>query len=211
MIVAVIFLNHNGLLSPETIFRYLKEHQIIAPFIFISIYVILTITMLPTLPFNLGAGFLWGAWIGMAYSVIAASIGAILAFLISRHLLSDSLNKRFNHKIWLWLQNEIEKKDWKIVAFTRINPIFPFGLTNYFYGITKIPAPNYILGTILFTIPPSLMVSAIGASINSFVVNGQTKALLGNISMIGLGVVVLVSLKIYFSKNIKEIQIDDDK
>ena len=138
MIVAVIFLNHNGLLSPETIFRYLKEHQIIAPFIFISIYVILTITMLPTLPFNLGAGFLWGAWIGMAYSVIAASIGAILAFLISRHLLSDSLNKRFNHKIWLWLQNEIEKKDWKIVAFTRINPIFPFGLTNYFYYSTII-------------------------------------------------------------------------
>ena len=55
------------------------------------------------------------------------------------------------------------------------------------------------------------MVSSIGASINSFVVNGQTKELLGNISMIGLGVVVLVSLKIYFSKNIKEIQIDDDK
>ncbi len=161
---------------------------------------LLVVCMLPTLPLNLGAGFLWGAWWGMAYSVIGASAGALLGFLISRYLMHDYFDRVFKHSAWAWMQKEVAKRDWKLVAFTRINPIFPFGLTNYFYGITRVPLKSYLFGTVLFIAPPSLIVATMGSSINDFMLNAHAKIYSENILLIGIGITLLVVLKMVVGK-----------
>ena len=55
----------------------------------------MVICMLPTLPLNLGAEFLWGTWWGMVYSVAGASAGALMGFLISRYLLRRWLEEKY--------------------------------------------------------------------------------------------------------------------
>jgi len=202
-VAMVIYLNYQGVLSPKMIFLYLQEHGRTAPLFFISIYVLMVICMLPTLPLNLGAGFLWGTWWGMVYSVAGASAGALMGFLISRYLLRDFFNNKFKHSAWIWMQKEAAQRDWKLVAFTRINPVFPFGPTNYFYGITRIPLNRYLFGTILFIIPPSLIVAAIGASVNDFMMDAQSKIFSENILLIGIGVTFLVILKMLVAKKSK--------
>lgn len=201
-VAIVIYLNYQGLISPQTIFSYLQEHKKTAPFLFISMYILMVVCMLPTLPLNLGAGFLWGAWWGMIYSVIGASAGALIGFMISRYLMHDFFNNKFKHSAWTWLQKETAQKGWKLVAFTRINPVFPFGPTNYFYGITRISLNNYLFGTILFIIPPSLIVATIGASVNDFMANEQAKIYSQNILLIGVGVTLFVILKTFIARKI---------
>lgn len=199
-VAIVIYLNYQGMISPKTIILYLQEHKNTAPLIFVALYILMVVCMLPTLPLNLGAGFLWGAWWGMFYSVIGASTGALVGFLISRYLMHDFFNNKFKHSAWIWMQKEAEQRDWKLVAFTRVNPIFPFGPTNYFYGITRIPLKRYLLGTVLFITPPSLIVATMGASVNDFMANAQAKVYSENILLIGVGVTLLAILKMIVSK-----------
>lgn len=196
---AAIYLNYQGMISPNEIILYLQEHKTTAPLIFVALYVLMVVCMLPTLPLNLGAGFLWGAWWGMLYSVIGASAGALAAFLISRYLMHDFFNTKFKHSAWIWMQKEAEQRDWKLVAFTRINPIFPFGPTNYFYGITRIPLKKYLFGTVLFITPPSLIVATMGALINDIMANAQAKVYSENILLVGVGVTLLAILKMVVS------------
>ena len=38
------------------------------------------------------------------------------------------------HPPRVWLLEQVSKQDWKLVAFTRINPIFPTAALNYFWS-----------------------------------------------------------------------------
>lgn len=201
----VIYLNHEGIWSVKLAISFMKEHEVVAPFIFIALYVVMVICLLPTLPLNLGAGFLWGALWGMSYSVAGASAGALASFLISRYLLRDFLNDKITHSAWAWMQREAARRDWRLVAFTRINPMFPFGATNYFFGVTGIPLRRYLLATTVSTIPLSLIVSAIGASMHDFVLDGGVKNVTGNIVLVGVGVTVLVVLKLVLTEKSTEV------
>lgn len=205
IMATVIYLNHQGVLSVKLAITYLQEHEVAAPFIFIALYVVMVVCLLPTLPLNLGAGFLWGTLWGMSYSVVGASVGALACFLISRYLIRDFLNDKFTHSAWGWMQREVARKDWKLVAFTRINPIFPFGPTNYFFGVTGIPLSRYLFGTTVFTIPLSLIVSAIGASMHDFAFDGGAKIVTGNILLVGIGVTLLVVLKLVLTEKSIEV------
>jgi uncharacterized membrane protein YdjX (TVP38/TMEM64 family) len=119
-----------------------------------------------------------------------------MGFLISRYLLRDFFNSKFKHSAWTWMQKEAAQRYWKLVAFTRINPAFPFGPTNYFYGITRIPLNRYLFGTILFIIPASLIVAAIGASVNDFMMDAQSKIFSENMLLIGIGVTSVLKMLI---------------
>ena len=203
-VAAVIYLNHQGVFSVKLAIAYLQEHEVAAPFIFIALYVVMVVCLLPTLPLNLGAGFLWGTLWGTSYSAVGASVGALACFLISRYLIRDFLNDKFTHSAWVWMQKEVKEKDWKLVAFTRSNPIFPFGLTNYFFGVTKIPLSRYLFGTTVFTIPLSLIVSAIGASMHDLAFDGGVTIVTRNILLVGIGVTfLLVSKLVLTEKSIK--------
>ena len=155
---------------------FLKNYQILAPVLFILIYILMIIFLIPTLPMNLGAGFLWGGFLGGAISLVSTSFGAIIAFIISRYIIHDYFNNKFDSRIWQWLKQRIQKNDWKIIAFTRINPIFPFALTSYFWFMNagfffKIFYPDCFTG--YFT---GFLFSYLGHSIGGIILgekNGQ--------------------------------------
>lgn len=199
-VAIVIYLNHQGILSVELAIGYLEKHEAAAPVIFIALYVVMVICLLPTLPLNLGAGFLWGALSGMSYSVAGASAGALACFLISRYLIRDFLNNKMIHSTWAWTQREVGRMDWRLVAVTRINPIFPIGPTSYFFGLTEIPLVRYQLATTLSIAPLSLFISAIGASMHEFVFDGGAQIITGDILLGGVGVTVLVVLQFVFAE-----------
>ena len=127
LVLAVVglALKEKGYLAPDAVFGFLDAHPLLAPLAFLALFVVMTLLLLPTLPLNLGAGFLWGPYWGGLYTVIGASIGASLAFLVSRYLAASFVDRHFRHRTWLWLLEQVRQQNWKIVAFTRINPIFP--------------------------------------------------------------------------------------
>ncbi|RMH17954.1 MAG: pyridine nucleotide-disulfide oxidoreductase, partial [Gammaproteobacteria bacterium] len=106
--------------------------------IFFIIYVMVAALSLPgAAVMTMAAGALFGLWVGIVIASFAASIGATLAFLVSRFLLRDSIQNRFGDKLRAF--NAGMKRDGAFYLFTlRLVPIFPFFIINLVMGITPI-------------------------------------------------------------------------
>lgn len=187
-----LYLKHIGFLSPQELMAVLKDYPSMAPIIFILIYSLMVVFLLPTLPLNLAAGFLWGGFWGTLLSVVAATIGACLAYLAARYLAGPYVRKKFNSRTWRWLRIEIKRNEWQVMAFTRLNPIFPFGPLNYFFGLTSVSFFKFIWTTVIFITPPSAMFSFIGASVGGFVMDQGSENMVKNVIAFSLAVTVML-------------------
>lgn len=105
---------------------------------FFIIYVIVTGLSLPgAAVMSLGGGALFGLLWGTIIVSFASSIGATLAFLVSRFVLRDAVQTRFADR--LSTINEGIEKNGAFYLFTlRLVPIFPFFLINLLMGLTPI-------------------------------------------------------------------------
>jgi pyruvate/2-oxoglutarate dehydrogenase complex dihydrolipoamide dehydrogenase (E3) component/uncharacterized membrane protein YdjX (TVP38/TMEM64 family) len=107
---------------------------------FFAFYVLVTALSLPgAAVMTLAAGALFGLAQGSLIVSFASSIGATLAFLVSRYLLHDAIQSRFADR--LKSINEGIKKDGAFYLFTlRMVPLFPFFVINLLMGLTPIRA-----------------------------------------------------------------------
>ncbi|MBK1646454.1 pyridine nucleotide-disulfide oxidoreductase [Thiocapsa imhoffii] len=101
-------------------------------------YVAVTALSLPGATImTLAAGALFGLGVGTLVVSFASSIGATLAFLVSRFLLRDAVQRRFSAR--LATLNQGIEKDGAFYLFTlRLVPIFPFFVINLLMGLTPI-------------------------------------------------------------------------
>ncbi|QUX93997.1 pyridine nucleotide-disulfide oxidoreductase [Marinomonas sp. CT5] len=124
-----------------------EEWQAERPFlvggVFLLLYVIVTALSLPGAAImTLAAGALFGLAWGTLIVSFASSIGATLAFLVSRYLLQDTVQKRFGDR--LKAINEGIEREGAFYLFTlRLVPIFPFFLINLLMGLTTIRALTF--------------------------------------------------------------------
>ncbi|MBX2835572.1 MAG: FAD-dependent oxidoreductase [Gammaproteobacteria bacterium] len=106
--------------------------------IFFLIYVAVAALSLPGAAIlTVAAGALFGLFTGLFVVSFASSIGATLAFLVSRFLLRDTVEQKFGDK--LEAVNKNIEKDGAFYLFTcRLVPIFPFFIVNLVMGLTKL-------------------------------------------------------------------------
>lgn len=112
---------------------------------FFVIYILITALSLPGAAIlTLAAGGLFGLASGLVIASFASSIGATLAFLVSRYLLRDSIEKKFTSR--LKSINQGIERDGAFYLFTlRLVPVFPFFLINLLMGLTKIKTLTFYL------------------------------------------------------------------
>lgn len=110
---------------------------------FFLLYVLVTALSLPgAVILTLAAGALFGLFEGLLVASFASSIGATLAFLVSRYLLRNTIQKRFPQR--LAAIDAGVKKEGSFYLFTlRLVPIFPFFLINLLMGVTAIKARTF--------------------------------------------------------------------
>ncbi len=110
---------------------------------FFSLYVLITALSLPGAALmTLAAGAFFGLVWGLVLVSFASTIGATLAFLVSRYLLRESVQNRFGDR--LAAINEGVEKEGAFYLFTlRLVPIFPFFLINLLMGLTPIKTSTF--------------------------------------------------------------------
>ncbi len=175
------FFKRYGYVNSENMIQYIQSYRILAPFLFILLYILLSVFLLPTLPLNLSAGFLWEPIYGSVITIVAATTGAMCSFIISRYLFREYCKQKFQNTAWLWLSDKIDRNGWKVVAFTRMDPVFAAGPLNYFYGVSPIRFSTYLWSTTLFIIPPVILFSYIGHMIGWAVFQEGAADLIQNI------------------------------
>jgi uncharacterized membrane protein YdjX (TVP38/TMEM64 family) len=164
VIVLILVLNHkfgwSKYLSDSENLAFLsdmiKEHFVLAALIYIGITVVACVALaLPGVTFAILAGILFGPWWGTLFCLIATTAGAIIAFIIGRFFLQDSIKPMVekNKTLKRLLFDDVGKSDIVLLAITRLVPIFPYNIQNFAYGITDMSLSHYSLYTFLFMIP----------------------------------------------------------
>ncbi len=134
----------------------------LAPGLFVLIYGFAQVIFLPNPFFMIVAGLAFGPILGMLVSLIGFSLGSSLSFLIARYLAKDTveywLEKRdiaTNFKQWF------DEHGYRLLIMTRSIPIIPVNLQNYTYGLTDIGFLNYIILSIIATMPKIIFLAGI--------------------------------------------------
>src|SRR5450631_1688423 len=161
---------------------------------FMAIYIIQTALSLPGAAIlSLAAGAIFGSIMGTVYAVISASIGATLAFLVTRYLLRDMVLKKFGNKLE-GMNRELEQRGLNYLLFLRLVPVFPFFLINLAAGLTRLPLRTFMLGTLLGIIPGGFVFVNAGASLATITsISGiASPRVLGSFALLGLFALVPV-------------------
>ncbi|MBM7455939.1 pyruvate/2-oxoglutarate dehydrogenase complex dihydrolipoamide dehydrogenase (E3) component/uncharacterized membrane protein YdjX (TVP38/TMEM64 family) [Oceanisphaera litoralis] len=137
---------------------------------FFVLYVLMAALSLPGAAImTLAAGAFFGIWQGLVLVSFASSIGATLAFLVSRFLLRDQVQLRFGDR--LKAVNRGISRDGAFYLFTlRLVPVFPFFVINLLLGLTALPARTFYWVSQLGMLPGTLVYVNAGtqlAAINS--------------------------------------------
>ena len=141
---------------------------VVAPVVFVAVYVIATVAFLPGAPLSLLAGLVFGAVWGTLWTVIGATLGATLAFLIARYAARGLVESwaADNQRVRK-LDEGVEKHGWRMLLITRLVPLFPFNVQNYAYGLTRVGVGSYVLLTALCIVPGVLVYTLAGGSLAS--------------------------------------------
>jgi uncharacterized membrane protein YdjX (TVP38/TMEM64 family) len=164
--------------SPQTLLKnsleWVESLGAIGPVAFVGIYIIATVAFLPGSILTLGAGVVFGVWLGAIYVFIGATIGATAAFLVGRYLARDWVaTKIAGNDQFSAIDRAVGKAGLKIVLLTRLSPVFPFNLLNYAFGLTGVSIQDYVIGS-LGMIPGTLMYVYIGALAGNLALIGTT-------------------------------------
>ena len=105
---------------------------------FFMMYVLVAALSLPGAAImTLAGGALFGLWGGVILVSFASSIGATAAFLVSRYVFRDSVQRRFGDRLHA-LNDGMEKQGALYLFTLRLVPAFPFFLVNLLMGLTSI-------------------------------------------------------------------------
>lgn len=115
------------------------------PFIFIVSYAIATVVLIPASALTLAAGFLYGPVTGTAIVSAASTLGATLAFLVSRYLARPFvLLKLQDYPKLAAVQSKVSSDGANVVFLLRLSLLVPFTLLNYALGVTEVPLASYV-------------------------------------------------------------------
>ena len=125
--------------SKEKFTALYSEQPVLVLSTYIIIYILSTALSLPgATVLTLAGGAFFGLFVGVLTVSFASTIGATLACFVSRYLLRDWVQKKFEDK--LTVINEGIDKEGSFYLFTlRLIPLLPFFVINLVMGLTKMP------------------------------------------------------------------------
>ncbi len=140
------YLTLGYLKSQQQVFNDYYQHNRFSTLLsYFVIYIVVTALSLPgATVMTLAGGALFGLWTALIVVSFASSIGATLAFLVSRFLLRDWVQKKFGDKLQA-INEGVEKEGAFYLFSLRLVPLFPFFVINLVMGLTPLKTSLYYI------------------------------------------------------------------
>ncbi|KZY34239.1 pyridine nucleotide-disulfide oxidoreductase [Oleiphilus sp. HI0072] len=160
----------------QAISDFHSQNAILSAGIFVMIYIAVTALSFPgAAVMTLAGGAIFGLLQGTILVSFASTIGATLAFLVSRTLLKESVQKKFADSLKS-INAGIEKEGAFYLFGLRLVPLFPFFVINLVMGLTPIKTRQFFLISQLGMLPGTLVYVYTGTQL------GQIDSLSGILS-----------------------------
>lgn len=158
---------------------------VFAPLLFVLIYVVATVLLLPSTVLNLSGGILFGTLWGTTWCSVAAILAALITFGFTRSIGRNWIARRLNQD-WQSVDTEIQEGGLFYLFSIRLLPIIPYGIVNGVSGLTSIRFRDYTLATVLGTVPGILPFVMLGNNGVTAVRTGDVLPIVLPICLIGL-------------------------
>ncbi len=155
-----------GGIDETQIQAWLEAAGIWAPIIYIILYTVGTLLILPSTPLNLSGGAIFGLWEGTLWTTIAAVVAAIVSFTFTRTIGREFVARKLAGK-WEAIDGEMRQGGLFYMFAIRLLPLIPYGIVNFAAGLTSIRFRDYIIGTLLGTVPGILPFVMMGSGLQS--------------------------------------------
>ncbi|MGH7798940.1 MAG: FAD-containing oxidoreductase [Candidatus Binatia bacterium] len=145
--------------------HYVQSLGAIGPVVVVLAYMVSTVLFIPGSAITVGAGTLFGLKTGLFVVLAGANLGALCSFLLARTFLREKVARwAENNPKFGSLDQAIGKQGFKMVLLTRLSPVFPFVLLNYFLGLTGVRTGAYVLANLIGMLPATFLFVYIGAA-----------------------------------------------
>jgi uncharacterized membrane protein YdjX (TVP38/TMEM64 family) len=154
-----------GDLSAERVRHTAHDAGVLAPLAFVLVSSSLTVAMFPGPLLSGASGLLFGTALGTPISVVAAVLGASLAFCLARRLGAGAVDELSGRRVRV-VQDFVAQRGFLSVLYARILPGLPYNVVNYAAGLTRVPLATFAAATALGCAPRAFAYTALGGSLS---------------------------------------------
>ncbi|ALS78724.1 SNARE associated Golgi family protein [Planococcus kocurii] len=164
--------------------KWILSFGLWSPVIYILIYTVRPLIFFPASILSIAGGLAFGAWLGTLYTIIGATLGAMLSFYVAKTLGNKLVRKTWTGNVRK-IQSQMEQNGFFYVLLFRFIPVINFDLISYVAAFAKVRFTSFALATFIGIIPGTFAYNFLGSSFVS-----------GNPKIIILAVVVFVIMTV---------------
>lgn len=153
----------------ELLNGFVQDNYILAILAYMAVYIVVVALSVPGgALLTITGGFLFGWLVGGLTTVIGATIGASVVFLIAKTSLGETLAAKAGP--WMAKLSEGFKSDaMNYLLFLRLVPAFPFWLVNLAPALLNVPLTTFVIATFVGIIPGTFAFAFLGAGLDSII------------------------------------------
>ena len=170
-------------LTPESFKTFVLSLGILGPIIYVGIFVIRPLFLIPSIALFIGGGLAFGPVLGPAYASLGAALGGAVGFWFSRKMGHDYVIKKL--KLGAEMIDNT-KFSFSVVFLLSLLPIMPVTVINYGAGLSTMKFKNYIAAHILGITPRAFAYGFFGSTLLEI---GSAKFRVALLVLIILGIV----------------------
>ena len=170
MLVAVFIVaqqqwNVTEVFSRDNLLQWMENSGRYAPIFYMALMTVaIVVSPIPSLPLDIAAGMYFGPLLGTIYSVIGATLGATISFLLARWFGRSLVERVLRGHIAFCTQCS-DKLLVKIVFFSRLLPVVSFDVISYGAGLTRMSIPAFVSATAVGMVPLTFLYNYGGATL----------------------------------------------
>ena len=150
---------------------WLKATYAHNPLTFVTIYflayvVVAGLSLPGALVLTIFAGGIFGLGFGTLVVSFASAVGATLAFLSSRYIFREIIERKFHSTVKTFLA-KFEEDGVSYILFLRLVPVFPFFIVNLVCGLTRVPVFTFYWASQLGMLPATVLYINAGREVGS--------------------------------------------
>jgi uncharacterized membrane protein YdjX (TVP38/TMEM64 family) len=203
-------------LTPENIVameEFFDGFGLLAYLIFIGIYILVAVFMLPAFFFTIIAGLAFGAVAGAATALVGSTLGAAVAFIVARYVARDTIVNRFGKSpLFRKIDDGLKANGVSFLILTRLVPVFPYNVQNYIYGLTPIKLGTFTIVSFITMAPGAIIYAGMAGLMRESLMAGEGFDPMLLVYLAAAGVILfLVSLIPKYIAKKKGIKLEDMK
>jgi uncharacterized membrane protein YdjX (TVP38/TMEM64 family) len=164
IVAAILFASFDGRTLLRETLAWIEQLGVWGQVLFVAIYVAAAVLLIPGSVLGLGAGAMFGVVRGSLLVSLGSILGATCAFLLGRYLARDWVAKKMEgNAAFIAIDQAVAGQGWKMVLLTRLSLVFPFGLVNYTFSLTRVSLRDFVLASWIGMMPGTVLYVYLGS------------------------------------------------